>query len=63
MTNVLPKGINIVNKDQSDDEENVSPKQSSKEGPKNNVVVISNEQNKSVNMDVAIPQNVRDLGA
>ena len=38
LLNVLPKGVQKVNKDNSDDEENVSPKQSTKEGPKNNVV-------------------------
>ena len=63
LLNVLPKGVQKVNKDKSDDEENVSPKQSTKEDLKNDVLVVQTEQNKPVNIDVAIPQNLRDIGA
>ena len=59
LLNVLPKGVQKVNKENSDEEENVSPKQSTKDSPTNDVLVISNDQNKPVNVDVAVPQNLR----
>ena len=62
LLNVLPKGVQVVNKEKSGDEENLDPKEG-KTSEKTNVVTVPSKQNEPLNVDFVIPQNVRDLDA